>query len=155
MKVEVSETIQAPRSVVWDLITDPDGWEENISGIKSVEVLERPQTGLVGLKWKETRIMFGKEAHETMWISAAESGIWYETSAENHGARYNTRVSLEEAGGSTEITMRFSATPTTFASRMMTAMSFLFSGSIRKALSGDLADIRKAAESRAGSAAPA
>ena len=90
MTITVSEKINAPRERVWNLITDSDGWTDNISGIKSVEVLEKPSDGVIGLKWREKREFFGKEATETMWITAAETGHWYETNALNHGMAYTT-----------------------------------------------------------------
>lgn len=44
-----------------------------VSGIISLNILHQPEDGLVGLKWEETRKMFGKEASETMWITDYET----------------------------------------------------------------------------------
>lgn len=146
MTITVSEEINASREQVWRLITDIDSWKDTITGIETVEVLSRPEAGVVGLKWKETRTMFGKQADETMWITAAEPYGWYETRAENHGAIYNTRLSLDGNDDKTTLTMRFSATPTTFVSKLMSAMSFMFNGTLRKMMQKDLGDIREVAE---------
>lgn len=146
MTITVSEKINAPRERVWDLITDSDSWVEMISGIKSVEVLEKPSNGVVGLKWREKREMFGKEATETMWVTAAEPGHWYETNALNHGMAYTSRLSVAELGDGTTLTMTFDAKPTTFAAKLMMPISMMFNGAVRKALQKDLSDIRAAAE---------
>lgn len=146
MTITVSENIGAPREDVWRLITDIDSWEDTISGIVGVEVIDRPNSGVVGLKWRETRVMFGKEADETMWITAAEPNRFYETRAESHGSIYTTRLSLDDANENTVLTMQFSAKPTSIAAKMMSAMTFMFSGTLRKMLEKDLADIRQAAE---------
>lgn len=146
MTITVSEKINAPRQRVWDLITDSDVWVDTISGIKSVEVLHKPGSGIVGLKWREKREFFGKEATETMWITAAEPGHWYETNALNHGMFYTTRLSVAELDGSTTLTMTFAATPTTLLARLMMPFSMMFNGVVRKALQQDLSDIRQAAE---------
>lgn len=146
MKVTVSEEIDAPRERVWTIVTDIDGWVDAISGIDSIEVLSRPETGMKGLKWRETRTLFGKEAIETMWITGVEDGRWYETRAENRGAIYATRISLDDSSGKTVLTMEFSAQPTTIASRLMSVMGYLFKGTMVKLLKKDLADIRMAAE---------
>ncbi|NNF51768.1 MAG: SRPBCC family protein [Gammaproteobacteria bacterium] len=146
MTISVSEKINAPRERVWTLITDPDSWAENISGIKSVEVLEKPASGFVGLKWREKREFFGKEATETMWVTSAETGHWYETNALNHGMAYTTRVSVAELGDGTTLTMTFDAKPTTLVARLMTPISMMFNGAVRKALQQDLGDIKAAAE---------
>jgi len=144
--ITVSEEISAPRERVWHLITDFDSWADTIEGILSVEVIDRPDSGVVGLKWREKRMMFGKEAFETMWISAAEPNSWYETTAKNHGMIYNTRLSLDDRDDKTVLTMQFSGQPTAFAAKLMSMMSFMFSGTIRKMLQKDLANIRKVAE---------
>jgi uncharacterized membrane protein len=146
MTITVSEKIDAPRERIWDLITDIDGWAETISGIVSIEVINRPENGVVGLKWREKRVLFGKEAVETMWISAAEPNRWYETTAENHGAIYSTRLSLDEMNDEVVLTMTFSAKPTTTVARLMSVISFMFNGTLRKMLQEDLADIRRVAE---------
>ncbi len=146
MTITVSEKINAPRERVWDLITDSDVWVDNISGIKSVEVLEKPANGIVGLKWREKRELFGKEATETMWVTAAEAGHWYETNALNHGMAYTTRLSVAELADGTTLTMTFDARPTTLAARLMQPIGMMFNGAVRKALQKDLSDIKAAAE---------
>jgi hypothetical protein len=40
-----------------------------ISSILKITILNKPANDLVGLKWEETREMFGKEAMETIWIT--------------------------------------------------------------------------------------
>lgn len=149
MTITVSETIAAPRERVWEIVTDYTHWAERISGIIDVEILEPPKEGIVGLKWKETREFFGKEATEIMWVTAAEPTHWYEVRAESHGAIYTTRVSLASLADGTTLTFQFSAQPTTLGARVMSLLSFMFNGSIRKAFQSDLGDIRAAAEARA------
>lgn len=146
MTITVSEEINAPRERIWNVITDIDGWADTITGIVSIEVINRPEAGVVGLKWREKRVLFGKEAVETMWISAAEPNSWYETKAENHGAIYSTRLSLDDSNGRVVLTMTFSAKPTSIASKLMSVMSFMFNGTMRKMMQKDLADIRRVAE---------
>lgn len=147
MTVTVSGEIKAPRERVWQLVTDIDRWAETITGIISVDIIERPADGIIGLKWREERVMFGKNAFETMWITSAEPGRWYETTAENHGAIYNTRVSVDESNSNSVLTMQFSVRPVTFAAKLMSLTSFMFNGTIRKMLDKDLQDIRRVLES--------
>lgn len=146
MAIIVDELIDAPREQVWQLVTNPDVWEDMISGIVSVEVIDRPAQGVVGLKWREKRMLFGKEATETMWVTAAETNRWYETRAENHGAIYTTRVSLDDVDAKTRLRMEFSSRATTFVSKLMSLMAFMFNGTLRKMLQQDLSDIRARAE---------
>lgn len=71
MRIEEHIQIAASRERVWRVIADIDGAAERIRGIESIQVLERPASGLVGLKWRETRTLFGKTASEVMWIIEA------------------------------------------------------------------------------------
>ncbi|MFP6759329.1 MAG: SRPBCC family protein [Alphaproteobacteria bacterium] len=146
MTITVSEGIDAPRERIWNVITDIDSWADTIAGIVSIEVINRPEAGIVGLKWREKRVLFGKEAAETMWISAAEPNRWYETTAENHGAIYSTRLSMDDSNDKVILTMTFSAKPTTIASKLFSLIGFMFNGTMRKMLQKDLTDIRRVAE---------
>src|SRR4051812_40642248 len=60
MIVEAQVTISGSRAAIWAAITNIENASEFISGIKSIEVVEKPANGLVGLKWRETRMLFGK-----------------------------------------------------------------------------------------------
>ena len=146
MSVTVTEKIQAPRERVWEIITDIEHAAETISAITDLTVLERPAAGLIGLKWTETRMMFGREARETMWISAAEENQWYETTAASHGAIYKSRLEIRDIGDGVELSMSFDATPTSLFARIMSVASFLFNGTIKKAFRQDLQDIKRLAE---------
>lgn len=150
MAVSVSTEISASSEIVWKLITDIDKAEQNISAILDIEVLERPQVveGVLGLKWTETRKMFGKEAKETMTVVAEKPGCWYETRAENHGTVYTSRMEINEAEnpGASVLTMSFDHKPLSLGARVMSVFSFMFTGSIKKAFEQDLADIKRIAE---------
>lgn len=147
MNIEVSTRIRAPREKVWKAVTDIENAVNTISAIEKIVVLERPSDGIVGLKWRETRKLFGKTAEETMWITDARDNESYTTRAESHGSVYTTIVSLGDAGGSTELSMRFGAEPVTPGAKIMWALTgFLFKGATAKALMQDLEDIKKAVE---------
>jgi carbon monoxide dehydrogenase subunit G len=147
MRASVAVEIAAPRPVVWSLVTDVENAGRTISAIQSVEVLERPEEGLVGLKWREKRTLFGREATETMWISAAEEGSRYTTEARSHGSIYRTEVRVEEIPGGTRLSMDIDAEPTTTGARIASLLlGWLVRGAVRKALKQDLEEIRAAAE---------
>lgn len=150
MPVSVSTEIQASTQEVWKVITDIDSAATNISAILDIEVLQRPQTDgtMLGLKWTETRKMFGKEAQETMTVIAEKRGCWYETRAENHGTVYTSKMEINEAAtpGSSRLTLSFGHKPLSLVARLMSIFSFLFAGSIKKAFAQDLADIKRIAE---------
>ena len=60
MEAEVKTIINADRKSVWNTITNIENAAQSISAIEKVEVLEKPTSGMVGFKWRETRTMFGQ-----------------------------------------------------------------------------------------------
>ncbi len=132
---------------IWKVISDIDGSVNVISGIEKIEVLERPEAGLTGLKWKETRTMFGQTATEVMWITEAEKNRFYATRAESHGSVYISRLSIEEKDGVSLLTFDFSAEFETIGAKIMSFLTgWLFASATVKAIMQDLEDIKKAVE---------
>lgn len=145
--VSVDVLIKAPKEKVWAAITNISQAEQMISGILKVEVLEQPEEGLVGLKWQETREMFGKEATEIMWITKAVENEYYATRAESHGSIYKSKLMLTEAMDQTRLTMEFDAKAQTLVAKVMSfLMAPMIQGSIKKLLQQDLEDIKNFCE---------
>ena len=127
--------------------TDIEGAKERIKGINEIEILSKVKTGK-GLKWKETRTMFGKSATEVMWITEYKQNQFYKVAAESHGTKYLSTYSFKELDSkTTEVTMTFSGTPVSLSSKVMSLFSFAFKGSITKMLHADMEDLMKACES--------
>ncbi len=144
MKVSVEVEIAKPKNTVWASIIDINNCSEFISSIIAIEILNQPESGLVGLKWKETRQIFGKKATEIMWITDAVENEYYCTRAESHGSVYVTKISLSEAGENTILRMLFSCeAQTTFVGIVSACMGFLLKRSMKKMVLKDLEDIKK------------
>ena len=147
MKLTVQISIESTKEKIWNVISDIENSVNIIDGIHKIEVLEQPQKSFVGLKWRETRTMFGKEATEVMWITDAIENESYRTRAESHGAVYLTAFKITEHGDSCDLSMEFTGEPQSFGARIMAALTgFLFKGATLKALKKDLEDIKAASE---------
>src|SRR5262245_26954256 len=85
MIVEAQVTINGTKPAIWAVIIDIENAAELIRGIEKIEILEKPISGLVGLKWRETRILFGKPASADKWITEAVENEYYKTRAEDKG----------------------------------------------------------------------
>ncbi len=152
MNICVDIMINSSIDPVWNAITDFENCEKMVSGIISAKVIARPNEGLVGLKWTETRMMFGKECEETMWITDAKDREFYETRAENHGAIYVSKMSVQEIEGQTKLTMSFSGTSDSMLVRIISSIMNLFmKKSMVKMLETDLSDIKQFVEQQASS----
>jgi len=149
MELSVFVNIKEPVESVWKAITDFKNCLNYIESIVHVEIIDQPKDTLIGFKWKETRVMFGKEATETMWITDFVENKYYQTRAESHGSIYISRLSLEKISEDTKLTMSFSAEAKTFFVKIISfCMGFLFKGSMKKALIKDLTDIKTYLESK-------
>lgn len=148
VQMSCSIEIDASPEQVWAVVSNIGNAANTISGIKKIEVLESA-TGpsIVGLTWRETREMFGREAVETMWITQATEPEFYETRAESHGSIYISRIELEPAPSGTRLTMRFDGQPVTLAAKVMWRLTgWMAKGAMRKAIDKDLADIKSSVE---------
>jgi uncharacterized membrane protein len=147
MIIEVQITIEGSKEDVWHVITDIENSPNMIEGIEKVEILEKPTNGLVGLKWRETRTLFGRTATEIMWITDEKENESYKTRAESNGAVYITDLVLAEQSDKTQLTMAFDIMPQTFSSKLMSAITGrFFRNATEKALMQDLIDIKSAVE---------
>ena len=148
MLVEAQVTINGSKAAIWTVITNIENASETISGIERIEVLEKPASGLVGLKWRETRMLFGKPATVEKWITDAAENAFYKTRAEDNGFVFLTTMSMSESSnGSMTLTSSHDSQPQGIVARLMSIpMGLFFKGVIKKAILQDLNDIKAAVE---------
>jgi carbon monoxide dehydrogenase subunit G len=147
MKIKVEVPIHGSSEDIWKVITDIENSPVNISGIEKVEIHNNPGESLVGLKWTETRTLFGKTATETMWITEVEKNKYYKTRAESHGALYTAFVHIFEKNDETYLGMEFSSKAQSFGAKLMAGIfGLIFKNATKKALHQDLIDIKKVIE---------
>lgn len=147
MLVEARVTINGSKAAIWAAMTNIENSAEIIRGIEKIEVLERPATGLVGLKWRETRTLFGKPATAEKWITEAAENEFYKTRAESDGFVFLSTTSIAESRGGMTLTSSHDSKPQSIVARLMSIpMGLLFKGVARKALLQDLYDIKAAVE---------
>src|SRR3954469_3408438 len=145
--VEAQVTINASKAAIWAAITNIVNASETISGIENIEVLEKPANGLVGLRWRETRMYFGKPATVEKWITDAAENEFYKTRAESDGFVFLTTKSISESSGGITVTSAHASNPQSIVAKIMSIpMRLLFKGVAKKALLQDLNDIKAAVE---------
>ena len=148
MIVEVQVTINGSKEAIWAVLTNIENSAKIISGIKNIEVLERPANGLVGLRWRETRILFGKPATAEKWITDAAENAFYKTRAEDNGFVFLTTMTISESSGGMTLTSSHDSKPQSLSARLMSIPMVLFKGVMKKALLEDLKDIKAAVEQK-------
>lgn len=147
MIVEAQVTIEASRAAVWSVITDLEGAADLLSGVEQVEIVARPASGVVGLRWRETRILFDKPETVEKWITDAVEGTSYTTRAEIPGFVFLATFRIEEEGGGLALVSSHETRPTSLAAKLKAMpMALFFRGMIEKAILQDLNDLKAAVE---------
>ena len=148
MKINAQVTIRAELKDVFEAFSDLEKVEERISGIKKIEILNASAQMQVGTKWRETRVIFGKEATEEMWVTELMKNKSYVVEAESHGTHYRSTYTFKEAEDGILVKMIFEGTPLTFTSKLMSVMMIFFAGSTRKLLEKDMKDLKDLLEEK-------
>jgi uncharacterized protein YndB with AHSA1/START domain len=148
MIVEAEVTINGSRAAIWTAITNIESASKTIRGIENIEVLEKPANGLVGLKWRETRMYFGKPATVEKRITDAAENEFYKTRAESDGFVFLSTMSISESGGGVTLTSSHDSKPQGIVAKLKSIPMPLFKGMVRKALLQDLNDIKSAVEQK-------
>lgn len=149
-QLTVEHRIAAPPVQVWETMTDIEGSPSVISGIERVEMLSESPFG-VGTRWRETRLMFGKEATEEMWVTACEAPTRFVVEADSRGVHYTSEFTINADGdGATSVRLVFGGSRTK-KNALGGVIGKLFGGigakAVEKALIKDLEDIAASVES--------
>lgn len=140
-RISVTKFIEAPVDRVFEVFTDLPGAPGRISSITKLEVLTDGPIGL-GTRFRETRLMFKREATETMEITAFDPPRSYTTVANSCGCLYECTFRFAPQGSGTQVTAEFSWTAQTFFARLMAPLGKLMSSMCMKAFNKDLEELK-------------
>ena len=146
MIVEAQVTINGSKAAIWAAISNIENAAETISGIEKIEVFEKPAHGLVGLRWRETRMYFGKPATVEKRITDAVENNFFKTRAESDGFVFLSTMSISESSGGVTLTSSHDSRPQGVVAKLKSIPMPLFKGMMKKALLQDLNDIKSAVE---------
>ena len=134
MQIAVECLVEAPPEVVFAAAADISNWPRFISGVQSVELLT-PGPVAVGTRFRETRIMFGRQATEEMTVAEIEPPHRLVLTAFNHGTAYRAEhlFAAEGAGTRIDARLRGPAGRRSLA-RLLTPLGLLFLGTLRRQL---------------------
>lgn len=142
----INVPINVPAATAFAAMTDFPSAPQRIPAIKRIEMLT-DGPARVGTAFKETRVMFGREATERMEVTRFEAGRMYELSATSCGCLYRSEIRIDPKGPSAcELTMNFRATPQT---RLAKFVGFLFRGmtkSCQRMMQKDMEEMKRSLE---------
>lgn len=148
MKVESQVLINKSKTETWHIITNIKDAADIIQGIEKIEILQQPNSGLVGLKWSETRMYFGKPASIDKWITDAKENEFYKTKSEMDGFIFETTMKISETANGVMLASIHETIPQGLMSKLKMIPMIFFKGVIKKSINQDLADIKSAAEKK-------
>ena len=144
--ITVSTHVSAPIERVFEVYTELDKAVERIPDIVSLEVLSEGPFG-EGTRWRETRVMFKKEATEEMWVTGFDPPKSYTVDAESHGMHYSTLFSFTPDADGTKVSWTFSGTAQTLGTKIMSPIfNVLMKGTMKKCMLRDLEALRDVCE---------
>lgn len=150
METEVAKRTSATPQAVWRVMTDIEGSQDVLTGVTEIERLDDGDDFGVGLRWRETRVLFGKKASEEMEVTAVDEGRSYTVEADSDGVHYRSFMSVEPDGAGARIRMTFAGEQTGKVGLLGRVVAKTAGRAIekatRKALQQDLDDIAAAAE---------
>jgi len=147
VSLRLSTRVDAPVERVFDVYSDLRRAPERASGIKSLEVLTEGPIG-VGTKFRETRVMFGREATEQMEVTEFRRNEMYAIECTSCGTHYRSELEFRADGAGTIVDMSFDGRPVTKTARILGAlMGVMMKGACKRAMEQDLTDLKKAVES--------
>jgi hypothetical protein len=145
----LTRRMHAPVQTVFDVASDLARAAEHIRGILNVELLTPGPVG-VGTRWRETRKMMGKEATETLEITAFDQPHSYTVGCSSCGAYMESTFRFVPAGGgATDVTLDLRCEARSLAARLMSPLTnMMFGKMMRQNMEDDLDDIQRVAESQ-------
>ncbi|MGB0951621.1 MAG: SRPBCC family protein [Planctomycetota bacterium] len=146
----VSALVAAPADAVFEVYTDLEKAVDRIPEIVALELLTDGPVG-VGTRWRETRLMFKKEAVEEMEITSFDRPSQYVVEANSHGSLYRTVFDFVEEDGGTRVFWTFHTTAQSFGAKIMAPIfKLLMSGMMRKLMQKELETLGAVCEQEVG-----
>jgi carbon monoxide dehydrogenase subunit G len=144
-RFSVSQKIAAPLEEVFALFSDFHHVAGRIPAITKLEVLTPGPIG-VGTRFRETRMMFKREATEEMEITAFTPGKSYEISCQSCGAMYCSLFRFEPENGGTRVSVDFTTRAVSWLAWLMAPLSRLMMPMMKKCVLQDIEGMKKVAE---------
>lgn len=147
MNVVAECRIQAPNAEVFQVFADLPNLSERVQAITGIEMLTPGDVG-VGTRFKETRVMFGKEATEVMEVTQFSPPEHIREEARSNGMNYVSDWTFTEDSGMTTVRIEFSGTAQTWLGKGLSLLFSGMAGSMKKAFLADMDDLKRFLETR-------
>lgn len=148
LSLDLQETIAAPPATVWAELTDIPNWPRWLPNLVKMEVLAE-STFSVGMRFRETRKMFGRDATELFEVTIAQPIHSFELhvdgregSSRRGSYRFIYRLEPVAVGTCLHLDVRIEDMGWFFKH-----IARIFTGGFRRVLAADLAAFKRHVES--------
>ncbi len=145
-RIDLTRTINAPVADVFRCVSDIREYSKVQPQIVNVQFLTDQQLG-TGTRFRETRLMNGKEAMTELEVTEFVENDRVRMVADSHGTIWDTVFTVKSVGAATELNMVMDAKSYKLIAKLM---NLLIKGMITKAVSKDLDQVKAYCESRDG-----
>ena len=145
--VTVERQINAPIESVFASIAEPSNFAEAVPAIARIEFLSEQKSG-VGTRFKETRVMRGKEAATELEITELAPNEHVRIVSDTHGTVWDTIFTVQPIDGGTHLRMVMEARGYKLVSKVMNPLICKLIG---RFVEGDMDAIKTYCESASSS----
>lgn len=142
-KVVVEKNIDAPIPEVFNAVADVREFSKVVGNITNIEFLTEQKTG-VGTKFRETRVMNGKEATTELEVTEYDENEKVRLVADAGGTIWDTIFETKPSNNATLLTMNMEARPYKLISKVM---NLFIMGFVTKAIEKDMDAVKHFCES--------
>lgn len=140
----IKRTINAPIDRVFKTVADISQFSRAIPHIVNVEYLSRVRSG-VGTRFRETRLMKGKEASTELEVTEYVLNERIRLVADSHGVVWDSIFVVASSGGHTELTLTMDVN----AYKLMPKLMYpLIKGMVQKAVEQDMDSVKTFCEAK-------
>jgi carbon monoxide dehydrogenase subunit G len=143
--ISTTRHINAPVAEVFRAITDVEHFVDEVPHITDIEFLSETRSG-VGTKFRETRVMNGREAKATLEMTEYAENEHVRFVSDEGGTIWDTVMAVHEDGGATRLEMAMDVRPYKLISKIVTP---LISGMVTKAIEADMDSLKERCEAKA------
>lgn len=101
-RIRVTKSISAPVDIVFNTISDIRQFSEAVPGIVDIEILTDQKIG-VGTRFRETRLMNGKETSTELEVTDYSKNEFIRIVAESNGTVWDSLFTVKEQNGKTQL----------------------------------------------------
>jgi len=145
IRFTITKLVKGSPEHVFEVFTDIEKSAERITGVERIEMLTEGPVGK-GTRFRETRIMFKKEATEEMEITEFEPGKRVTIEADSCGAHFTSTFAFTREGDHVRVDLEFRTRATSFFAILFAPIGWLMMGTMKKAIEKDMDELKAAAE---------